>query len=125
MDREYPLIFRRDIYTDFILERDNYVCQNPACSNIDHLEKHHIDHDKYNCDTRNVILLCHVCHNRTNRLEEKEFWIKFYQQIMVAKYKKLSNYMKYKANYLMVLNDYLVAQERLKREYKIKLDKTK
>ena len=74
-------------YKDDIKERDNHICQNPDCrNNCSHLPLHihHIDHVKKNCHPQNLITLCSSCNVRANF--NKEYWIKFYQGIMVDKY---------------------------------------
>jgi len=52
-----------------IRERDNYTCQMPGCNKKQgdraH-DVHHIDYDKKNCDTKNLITLCCGCHRKTN-----------------------------------------------------------
>jgi hypothetical protein len=56
-----------------IRERDHYVCQ--LCSAIQEDEAfavHHIDYNKLNCNSDNLITLCHNCHSKTNG--NREYW---------------------------------------------------
>ena len=61
-----------------IRERDNYVCRicRKLQGDIVH-DVHHIDYDKKNCSPVNLITLCHVCHDRTNKNRER--WIKYFR----------------------------------------------
>lgn len=66
---------------NLIRKRDNYtcrLCEKPQ-ENIAH-DIHHIDYDKKNCNSINLITLCHTCHVKTNR--SKEYWIKYFQDKM-------------------------------------------
>ena len=47
-----------------ILERDGYRCQ--ICGEINDLHIHHINYDKHDCGEKNLIVLCHSCHSKTN-----------------------------------------------------------
>jgi len=50
-----------------ILERDDNTCQ--LCGRkppVIKLHIHHIDYKKGNCETDNLICLCHSCHSKTN-----------------------------------------------------------
>ena len=57
-----------------IRERDNYICQ--LCSQYGNLV-HHIDYNKENCNTNNLITLCRPCHTKTNY--KREYWIKLWR----------------------------------------------
>ena len=48
-----------------ILKRDDYKCQN--CGNKKGLEVHHIDSNKQNSVSENLITLCRSCHSKTKR----------------------------------------------------------
>jgi len=67
-------------FKDEIKERDNFECQNPYCesNNPDDLTAHHIDYNKKNCDTNNLITLCRCCNSKANakRKYHKELYIK-------------------------------------------------
>lgn len=67
-----------------IRERDNYICQ--LCG--DKQDKrafsvHHIDYDKLNCNSNNLITLCVKCHAKTNfnRKEWTEYFINLMKNI--------------------------------------------
>lgn len=76
----YPWDFNKYLKKQ-IKERDGYRCQNPTCSSEDnHLHIHHIDYDRHNNTTLNLITLCRVCHVRSNA--RKDFHTKFYNYIM-------------------------------------------
>jgi hypothetical protein len=81
----YPPEFNNKL-KKFILERDNYQCQNSDCwkTMSDDITIHHIDYNKENCDPSNLITLCRSCNTRANK--DREYWIKFYQKIMNKKY---------------------------------------
>ena len=67
-----------------IMERDNYCCQNPNCehkSNI--LNIHHIDYNKKNSKSENLITLCNSCHTKTNGKNNRKYFIEFYQNIII------------------------------------------
>lgn len=62
-----------------IRERDNYTCQMCGEKQGDYaLNVHHIDYDKMNCNTDNLISLCNRCHMQTNH--HREYWIKFFKK---------------------------------------------
>ena len=65
-----------------IKERDDYQCQNPNCCNFKNttLAVHHIDYNKKNCSTNNLITLCKGCNSRANY--NREFWQEFYSNII-------------------------------------------
>ena len=66
-----------------VLERDNYTCQNPNCDgNHKKLHIHHIDYDKKNNNSENLITLCHSCHTKTNGKKSRNYWTKFYQGVL-------------------------------------------
>ena len=80
-----------------IRKRDNYTCQVCYLSNKEHLLQynyqlviHHIDYVKQNCKKDNLITLCHICHNNTNR--NRQIWPKYLEEIL--KY-GFSNYITY------------------------------
>ena len=72
-------------FKDLIKERDNYVCQNPDCrNNSKRLCVHHIDYNKKNCTTNNLITLCTSCNTRANY--DREWYIGYYKILMRKKY---------------------------------------
>jgi len=54
-------------FKDSIKKRDNYECQNKyCCGKSKRLVVHHIDYNKKNCSTDNLITLCNSCNSRAN-----------------------------------------------------------
>jgi len=81
----YCPIFSDQEFKEMIFERDNYECQNPLCrKNCNHLPliPHHINYDKMDCDSRNVITVCWSCNSRANW--NRKFWEKHYKSVMEA-----------------------------------------
>ena len=77
---EYPQEFKQ--IKKSILERDNYKCQYPNCTEIhDRLHVHHIDYNKTNNNPENLITLGTSCHTKTNG--NRSYWTIFYQNIMI------------------------------------------
>jgi len=69
-----------------ILERDNYTCQNPNCEELhDKLHIHHIDYNKKNNNSENLIVLGDSCHSKTSGKNNRQYWTEFYQNIMMNK----------------------------------------
>lgn len=67
-----------------IRERDKYTCR--ICGK--HQEDivfpvHHIDYNKKNCNTDNLILLCLSCHAKTNI--NRNYWINYFNNIKLKK----------------------------------------
>ena len=66
-----------------IRERDNYQCQICAMKESNligyhrELPVHHIDYDKTNDKTENLITLCHSCHSKTSF--NREYWKYYFQ----------------------------------------------
>jgi len=78
----YPQEFKQIKQT--ILERDNYICQYPNCNEVhDRLHVHHIDFNKKNNSSENLITLGHSCHMKTNGKNNRIYWTEFYQNIMI------------------------------------------
>lgn len=63
-----------------IRERDKYICQlcGEDQGDISHCV-HHIDYDKKNSDTKNLITLCNSCHSETNW--DREYWTNYFNNI--------------------------------------------
>ena len=63
---------------ELVRKRDNYTCClcGRSQGDIAH-DVHHIDFNKKNCESINLITLCHDCHVKTNR--KREYWIKYFQ----------------------------------------------
>ena len=78
----YPKEFNKELKQQ-ILERDNYTCQYPGCTEIhDRLHVHHIDYDKKNSNPENLVILGTSCHTKTNG-KNRQYWTEFYQNIMM------------------------------------------
>lgn len=77
----YPKEFKQ--IRNYILERDNYTCQNINCLNTKKLHVHHIDYDKKNNNIENLVALCNECHGQTVGRNNRDFWIEYYQNIMI------------------------------------------
>jgi len=56
-----------------IRERDHYICQ--LCQQYGNIV-HHIDYDKKNCNSENLVTLCHKCHTKTNN--NRNYWINYF-----------------------------------------------
>jgi len=57
-----------------IRERDNYICQK--CSQYGN-SIHHIDYDKKNCNSNNLITLCRRCNTEVNF--NRKYWTNYFQ----------------------------------------------
>ncbi len=80
---EYGTEFNKKV-KQFILERDNYICQYSDCIEIhDRLHIHHIDYDKKNNKPKNLITLGTSCHTKTNY--NRQYWTEYYQNIISKK----------------------------------------
>lgn len=65
-----------------VLNRDGYICQNPDCWKKDEtLVPHHINYDKQNCDSTNLISLCSSCNIRANI--NRNYWKKLYKEMIL------------------------------------------
>jgi hypothetical protein len=75
-----------------IRKRDNYECQNCGKKEIDckgfqkKLHIHHIDYNKQNCTTSNLITLCITCNVKAN--SNREYWKKLYTVLVDLAEKK-------------------------------------
>lgn len=66
-----------------IRDRDGAMCQHPSCycpENGTRHAIHHIDYNKQNCNTKNLILLCHSCHSKSTH-GDREHWEQFYRSV--------------------------------------------
>lgn len=62
-----------------VFERDGFVCKNPDCrGENESLVPHHINYDKTNCDSTNLITLCKSCNGRANKDRKK--WQRIYEE---------------------------------------------
>ena len=74
---EYPIEFDKELKNQ-IRERDNHICQ--ICTEKENgraLSVHHIDYNKKNNSTKNLISLCTICHMKTNG--NREYWKEFFK----------------------------------------------
>ncbi len=78
---DYNFEFNKEL-KDEVKKRDMNVCQTPNCMNISCLDVHHIDYDKTNNNPENLITLCHSCHAKTNGKKKREYFTKFYSEIV-------------------------------------------
>lgn len=79
----YPIEFNKKLKQQ-IFDRDNVICQ--LCHKLicDKHAIHHIDYNKTNNDSNNLILLCDSCHNKTN-VFNREYWKAFFIGLMQHK----------------------------------------
>ncbi len=59
-----------------IRQRDSYTCQ--LCGKEPSIMIHHIDYDKKNCDSINLVTLCSSCHMKTNH--HRDYWIVYFRE---------------------------------------------
>lgn len=59
-----------------IRERDNYICQ--LCSQYGSTV-HHIDYQKKNCNSDNLITLCQGCNSKVNK--NRRYWTDYFKRI--------------------------------------------
>jgi hypothetical protein len=77
----YCELWRNRDFKEMIKDRDGYSCRNPECWREDtKLVVHHIDYDKKNCATDNLITLCSSCNTRANG--KREYWKQIYLPIV-------------------------------------------
>ena len=57
-----------------IRERDHYCCR--ICGKEPAIHVHHINYDKKNCNSENLITLCRNCHTKTN--SNREYWKNYF-----------------------------------------------
>ncbi|MFH0791988.1 MAG: NUMOD3 domain-containing DNA-binding protein [bacterium] len=65
----YPVLWTQFL-RDGVKRRDGYMCK--LCKNTNSLCVHHIDYDKQNCHSDNLMTLCTHCHNKVNY--NREYW---------------------------------------------------
>lgn len=85
---EYPYEFHKIKY--FIIERDNFECQNCGITQNKHNKKfgykldiHHIDYNKFNNLDSNLITLCRNCNLKANTT--RDYWYAYYTYKMEDK----------------------------------------
>ena len=77
--QKYPHIFN-EFLKEMIRNRDNRKCQNCGCPEIENgkkLDVHHIDYNRNNCHSDNLISLCVHCHRKTYR--DRKYWTCYFQ----------------------------------------------
>lgn len=83
-DSEYSEEFNLKLKT-IIRERDDFKCQFCGDEELDRrFNCHHIDYNKKNSSTKNLILLCETCHGWSNA--KRKFWGNYYRNLMREKY---------------------------------------
>lgn len=76
----YCYIWSSD-FKEEIKGRDNYKCQNPYClKKYDLLGVHHINYNKQDCSTENLITLCVSCNSKANF--DRNWHESFYREIL-------------------------------------------
>jgi len=76
----YGLEFNNKL-KEFIRKRDNYRCQEcfrHQSELKDKLNIHHIDYNKQNNNTNNLISLCRSCHTQTNYTRKD--WVNYFKE---------------------------------------------
>jgi hypothetical protein len=63
-----------------IRQRDNYTCQ--ICGKEPAIIVHHIDYNKKNCDTKNLIVVCSPCHSKTNF--NRKYWVGYFAEKLIS-----------------------------------------
>jgi len=72
-------------YKDFIKERDKNICLNPYCQKLDNkLRIHHIDYNKKNCHSSNLITVCSSCNSRANK--DRNWHTAWYRAVLYRRY---------------------------------------
>jgi len=75
----YPSEFNRILKND-IFKRDKGICKICNKSIHNSYAIHHIDYNKNNNNSKNLVLLCESCHNRTN-VFNRNYWIEFFNTV--------------------------------------------
>ena len=72
-------------FKEMIKGRDGNRCLNPDCfRNVHKLCVHHIDYNKKNCETQNLITLCNGCNSRANK--DRKWHKSWYKAIINRRY---------------------------------------
>lgn len=66
----------KDTLKRAIRERDHYICR--ICNQYGNFV-HHIDYNKLNCSSENLITLCSKCHPKTNT--NRDCWIEYFKNL--------------------------------------------
>jgi len=82
----YTLKFNKKLKLK-IRKRDNYTCQNCGIKEKAHIRKnkrvlaiHHINYDKQNSNSNNLITLCNICNCKAN--SNKDYWFAYYTYLI-------------------------------------------
>lgn len=73
-----------------IRERDGHMCQ--VCLTEGLVCVHHIDYNKFNCASENLISLCRKCHGRVHGgPKNREAWRSLFQELMIFRARYLQS----------------------------------
>lgn len=83
----YGLDFNDDL-KKFIRNRDQFICQNETCGTPEkecfkNLIPHHIDYNKKNNSSINLIALCQSCHSKTNF--DRKYWRNYFENLQIKR----------------------------------------
>ncbi len=88
--KPYPKKFNQKLKLE-IRTRDNFECQYCGLKEKDHKFKykavlciHHIDYNKLNCDTFNLITVCFDCNTKANG--NRDYWFAYYTYLIEEKF---------------------------------------
>ena len=72
-----------DVLRESIRQRDNHICQQCGIhqdelnfGQVKRLDVHHIDYNRENLNSTNLISLCRKCHQKTNL--NREYWMEYF-----------------------------------------------
>jgi len=71
-----------------IRKRDNYTCA--LCGKVQNGQRHsvhHIDYDKKNSHSENLVTLCKPCHSKTG--SDRKYWKNLFQMVYVPDFPKI------------------------------------
>jgi len=80
--KPYPFEFNGGLKEE-IRKRDGRKCQlcgAPEANFSRALDVHHVDYDKENCDSSNLISLCRSCNGKAN--QNREFWTEYFRALL-------------------------------------------
>jgi len=83
--KPYPSEFSNEL-KELMRKRDQYICMNCGVPQKECLKKlavHHIDYDKKNNDTINLIALCNKCNVHANY--NRKYWQNYYENIQIER----------------------------------------
>jgi hypothetical protein len=83
IDRTYTIDWTETLRRS-IRERDRYTCQICNKQQGDQIHSvHHIDYNKKNCSSENLITLCISCHMKTNTNRTK--WLEYFKNKLICR----------------------------------------